>query len=146
MTASHEQLRLLSVFHYVVAGLAGLFSLFPLVYVGMGVFFLVGSFPSTGHGAPPPPFIGWFMIGLGTIMMLFGLGYVALMIIAGRSLARRRRHTLCLVAAAFSCMFMPFGTVLGVFTIVVLLEPEVQTLFGRSALAPEARSTPLHAP
>jgi hypothetical protein len=31
--------------------------------------------------------------------------------------------------AAISCIFMPFGTVLGVFTIIVLLRPSVKELF-----------------
>jgi hypothetical protein len=32
--------------------------------------------------------------------------------------------------AGVACMFMPFGTVLGVFTIVVLLRDSVKELFG----------------
>ena len=32
--------------------------------------------------------------------------------------------------AAISCAFMPFGTVLGVFTLIVLLRPGVKELFG----------------
>jgi hypothetical protein len=31
--------------------------------------------------------------------------------------------------AAIACMFMPFGTVLGVFTIIVLMRPSVKELF-----------------
>jgi hypothetical protein len=34
--------------------------------------------------------------------------------------------------AALSCAFMPFGTVLGVFTIVVLVRPSVKQLFESS--------------
>jgi hypothetical protein len=36
MNQDSEHLRLLSIFHYVVAGVAALFSFFPLFYVGMG--------------------------------------------------------------------------------------------------------------
>ena len=32
--------------------------------------------------------------------------------------------------AGIECMFTPFGTVLGVFTIIVLMRPEVKTMFG----------------
>lgn len=35
----------------------------------------------------------------------------------------------CLVMAGIECMFMPFGTVLGVFTIIVLMRESVQKLF-----------------
>jgi hypothetical protein len=36
----------------------------------------------------------------------------------------------CLVVAGIECIFMPFGTVLGVFTIIVLMRPSVRNLFG----------------
>jgi len=51
------------------------------------------------------------------------------MLIAGRNLAKRRHHTFCLVVAAISCIFMPFGTILGVLTIIVLMRPSVKGLF-----------------
>ena len=35
-----RHLRLLSIFHYVVAGMMGLFTCFPGIYVGLGVMFL----------------------------------------------------------------------------------------------------------
>ena len=35
----------------------------------------------------------------------------------------------CLVIAALLCMITPFGTVLGVFTIIVLVRPSVKLLF-----------------
>ena len=36
MNQDTEHLRLLAIFHYVVAGLAALFSLFPLLYTTVG--------------------------------------------------------------------------------------------------------------
>ena len=35
--------------------------------------------------------------------------------------------------AATMCLFMPFGTVLGVFTIIVLMRPSVKPLFDQAA-------------
>ena len=52
-----------------------------------------------------------------------------LFVLAGRNLARRRRYLFCQVVAGVGCMFMPFGTVLGVFTLVVLSRPAVRNLF-----------------
>ena len=46
-------------------------------------------------------------------------------------LQQRRRPTLCLVVAGLECMMFPFGSVLGVFTIIILLRPCVRQLFGR---------------
>ena len=36
---------------------------------------------------------------------------------------------LCLVVGALECMMMPFGTVLGVFTLIALTKPSVKALF-----------------
>jgi hypothetical protein len=41
----------------------------------------------------------------------------------------------CFVVAAIECIFMPFGTVLGVFTIIVLSRPSVKALFQSEAAA-----------
>ena len=38
----------------------------------------------------------------------------------------------CLVVAAIQCAFVPFGTVLGVFTIFALQKLVVRQLFGRA--------------
>lgn len=126
-TARH--LRLLATFHYVLAAVAAFASLLPALYIGMGVAVLSGALPVPRGGTPPPPGLAWFFVGLGAALMLLGLAYVVLLVVAGRSLARTRRWTFCLVVAALSCAFFPFGTVLGVFTIVVLVKPEVKAAF-----------------
>ena len=43
------------------------------------------------------------------------------------------RQTFCVVVAAISCCFTPLGTVLGVFTLIVLFRPSVKALFGLDA-------------
>jgi hypothetical protein len=126
MAQQRDDVRLLAVFHWVLAGLAALFSLFPLLYLGLGVAMLRGQLDGP-H--PPPPFIGWMMIAVGTTMTLMGLGYAVLVALAGRWLAKNRNWTFIMVVAALSCAFFPFGTVLGVFTIIVLVKPEVKALF-----------------
>lgn len=52
--------------------------------------------------------------------------------VAGYLLARRRGYFFCLVMAGIACTFSPFGTVLGVFTLLVLLRSSVKQLFGRT--------------
>lgn len=51
------------------------------------------------------------------------------MAIAGRFLALARHWTFCLVVAALSCAFFPFGTVLEVFSIIALSESESKAVF-----------------
>ena len=124
-----EHLQLLSIFHYVVGGMLALVSCIPLIHVGLGVLVVAApSFLGPG-GQRPPPFIGLLFIVIGGAIILFGWTLAALVIYAGRCLARHRRHLYCLVVAALSCLFMPLGTVLGVFTIIVLLRPSVKEIF-----------------
>lgn len=134
-----KHLDLLAVFHYVVAGLAALLSLFALIYVGLGGGMLVSPEAFADGGDPPPAFVGCMLLAMGGMLLLLGLGYAALTAYAGRCLARRRRYVLCLVSAAISCLFSPFGTVLGIFTIIVLMQDGVrEVLFaqGEGAAAP----------
>lgn len=129
MNRDLEHLRLLSIFHYVVAGLAFLFSLFPIIHLVLGLVMLTGRFDSNSVDAPPEA-LGWIFVGVALFVMMLGFGFAACLALAGRYLAIHRNHTFCMVMAALACMFMPFGTVLGVFTIVVLTRDSVREIFG----------------
>lgn len=131
MTADEEHLRLLSIFHYVVAGLGAVFSLIPVMHILMGVGMLTGGFD--GPATPQEGRIfGWFFIAMGSALFLGGLTFSACLAFAGHALARRERYTFCLVMAAVACALFPFGTILGVFTIIVLQKQPVRELFGRT--------------
>ncbi len=125
-----EHLQLLMVFHYVLAGLTALAGFFPLIHVAMGVMFVSGAMGTGGPstGAPPDAF-GWIFIVAGAGMSLLLWTFAALLFVAGRALAGRRSRTFCQVIAAISCAGFPFGTALGVFTIIVLQRPSVRALF-----------------
>jgi hypothetical protein len=53
-------------------------------------------------------------------------------LIAGRSLALRKRYSFALVIACIECLFIPFGTILGVFTIVALSRESIRALFSKT--------------
>ena len=131
MNSDAEHLRLLAIFHYIVAGLAALFSFFPLLYTGMGAFFVwAANHPNPKQtGEPPPEFLGWIFIACGSFFFLLGLTMAVCILIAGRSLAMRKRYMFTFVVACVECIFMPFGTVLGVFTIIALSRESVKALF-----------------
>jgi hypothetical protein len=120
------QLRLLSVFHYVVAGLMALVALFPALYLVLGLLMATGRLAPGDDGGEV---VGWLMASCGSFLVIVGLGCAMLVVLAGRSLAEQRRHTYCLVVAAILCLFAPFGTLLGVFTIIVLVRPSVRARF-----------------
>jgi len=132
MNQDEEHLKLLSVFHYVVAAFAGMISLFPLIHLAIGIGMLTGSFPPDKSGSPMPAFMGLFFIGMASVFILCGLSLTVCLILAGRNLAAHRRYVFCLVVAALSCLLTPFGTVLGIFTILVLMRPSVRVLFGQT--------------
>jgi hypothetical protein len=125
-----EHLKLLSLFHYVVGTLIGFFSSFFIIHALLGIAFITRPELITDEsGTAPPAFIGWVFALLGSSVVLFGWIIAVCMIAAGRFLIRRRHYTFCLVTAAASCLFAPFGTVLGIFTIIVLSRSSVKELF-----------------
>src|SRR5437773_4842347 len=131
MNQDKEHLRLLAIFHYIVAGLAALFSFFPLLYSTIGAIFIFVS----RHGKPkpgedlPPEFLGWIFVGLGSFLLLLGIAMAICILIAGRCLSRFKCYSFTLVIACVECLFIPFGTILGVFTIIVLSRESVKALF-----------------
>lgn len=135
MPANQDQdhLRLLGIFHYVLAGMLALFACFPLMYVLMGLLFVFAPAKMDPHGQPPPAFIGWILVAFGFAFSLVGWALAVLTLVAGRNIAARRRLLFCQVIAGVVCLFMPFGTVLGVFTLIVLMRPSVKELFDTNA-------------
>jgi hypothetical protein len=131
MNQDMEHLRLLAIFHYVVAGLAALFSFFPLLYTTVGAIFIFAARHGTAKPGEelPPEFLGWIFAVMGSVLFLIGLAMAICILIAGRSLALRKRYTFALVMACIECLFIPLGTILGVFTIVVISRESVRGLF-----------------
>jgi hypothetical protein len=119
---------LLAIFHYVVAGLAGLMTCFALLYFGIGLALVSGNVPAP-PGAPPPAAFGWLFVVMGAGGLVLGWGVAVCMVVAGRLLQRCRGYLFCMVMAGIACAWMPFGTILGVFTIFVLVRPSVKELF-----------------
>lgn len=129
-----EHLKLLSIFHYIVAGLSALFACIPFIHLAIGIgFVLFGD--KTGKGSDgPPAFVGWLFIGLASFFILLGWTHAILVFLAGRFITARKHHTYCFVVACVQCIFIPTGTILGIFTIIVLNRPSVKALFPVSTL------------
>jgi len=129
-----EHLKLLSIFHIILGALTALTACIFLFHVGFGLmmannqaFFASGA---KGPNAAPPAFFGYTMAAMGGIALLAGWVMGALNIAAGIYLKQRKNMTFLLVVAGIDCLVaMPIGTVLGVFTFIVLFRPSVKTLF-----------------
>ena len=136
MNQDKEHLRLLAIFHYVVAGLAALFSFFPLLYTTIGTIFIFTARHGTAKPGEelPPEFLGWIFAVIGSVLFLIGLAMAICVLIAGRSLALRKRYSFAFVMACIECLFIPFGTILGVFTILFLSRESVRALFSTATV------------
>ena len=126
MREDEEHLNLLSVFHYVVGALTAVASCVFLVHVAMGIAVVCGLFD--GQGGPPRA-LGWLFIVFPSMLILGGWTLAGFIIAAGHKLRRRTSRTFCLVVAGCECMLMPFGTILGIFTLLVLMRDSVRELF-----------------
>lgn len=131
MGTDEEQLNLLALLHFILAGLTALMACIPIIHVVLGIMMVTGQF----HGADAPPeVLGWIFIGFGGLFMVMGWTLAALTAVAGFRLKQRRWRVFCMVIAALQCLNMPLGTALGVFSLIVLSRPSVTALFERPSV------------
>ena len=126
-----EQVKLLSIFHFIFAGLA----LLGIVFLCMHYYILHTAFSNpdlwkTHKEVFPPPkaffdaFI-WFYLFMGVIL----LAVVVLNLLSGLFLWRKRYRLFSMIIGGLDCVQIPFGTALGVFTIMVLSRDSVRELY-----------------
>lgn len=144
-----ERLRLLTIAAYIRGGIIAAFSCFFLIYVLM--FALMGAIPDsawqTNNAAAhrssansgdllaspsptpqvvnpgPPKFLFGIMAAFFGLLVLLGWTIGGLTAYAGWCIHRRRRKLLVLIVSGFNCIFIPYGTLFGVATILVLSSP-----------------------
>lgn len=124
-----QHLKLLSIFHYVLGGILAFFFLFPLIHLTIGILFITQSIPSDSSGNLPPQEFGYFFAAVGAIFFILGEALAIATIVSGRFLKRRQRYWFSFVIACLLCLFTPLGTILGVFTIIVLSRQSVKELY-----------------
>lgn len=128
--ADESHLSLLSAFHFVGAGLA-LFALLFLLLHGaiMSTVFNNPKIWEGQKGTPPPveifAVLKWFYVVGGLWFIASGV----LNVISGVFLRTRKHRTFSMVVAGLNCLHMPLGTILGVFTLVVLVRDSVAELY-----------------
>lgn len=127
-----QYLQYLAIGHYIMAALAFVFGSIPILQILAG--FLMAT-DVLGSAVYDIPRVG---LAAGIVFMLIGLIYVLatwiygfFMIKAANALKEQRNHVLCVVMAAVSCMFAPVGTVLGILTLLLLLNNDVKAAFDR---------------
>ncbi|HEX4629557.1 MAG TPA: hypothetical protein VH188_01200 [Chthoniobacterales bacterium] len=151
---ARERLRLLVIGFYVKGAVTAVFVSFLLFHF---VFMLGFSFMPESAWNPPPkpattsesfsvspspsprpvnqgPPVVIFRIFAGVIGLIILLGWTfgGLTIYAGRCLQKRSHRLFIFVMAALNCPFIPWGTLLGIATFVVLQTPFARREFGLS--------------
>ncbi len=139
-----EQLRLLC-WGYVFSGvLTGLFSLLGLVYAGMGLimsrfFAEIARNPAQVETIPAES-LGTIIGIAGAVFFLVSIMLAAAKLWAARCIKQRQSRVFCMVVAGISCLGVPYGTVLGICTFLVLGRQSVVSRFNDSNLAPEGQA------
>jgi hypothetical protein len=122
------QLKLISILYYIWAALHACVGLIGVLFIAAGAFLsVIPQFAHTNN--PPPPWFGALFVGLGIFVFLMIEAGAVLMFLVGRFLSRRTHHTYCMVMAGISCLSIPLGTALGLFTILTLQRPSVRAMF-----------------
>jgi hypothetical protein len=142
-----EHLSALSIGHYILAGVS-LFSGIPALMWGVAGAKLLdeaGSDMAVALGdisgqAGADPFGGGadaMLADVGTLLVTAIVAGLVIALVAAIHLTlvavkikQRRWWTFCYLTGWGECLMFPFGTILGIFTIIVLGRPSVKKLFG----------------
>ncbi|PCJ56297.1 MAG: hypothetical protein COA79_19200 [Planctomycetota bacterium] len=126
-----EQINLLAIFHYVVGGMGIFFSCFPLIHMTVGILMITSDdlFTNKSNQRPPPEFMGYFFAFIGGLFFLIGQAISISIIYSGRCLHKKKKYMFSFVLACIACTFAPFGTILGIFTIIVLSRDSTKKLY-----------------
>jgi hypothetical protein len=129
-----QYLKILSIFHFIVAAITALFACFPIIFlIGLGMLGVSVIPGMSGEDASLPfPFslIGSFFIGLIGSVILGGWIFAVCQALSGYFLLTRKHYLFCLIVAGIECGLSPLGTALGVFTFFLLFQPAVREMFG----------------
>lgn len=131
MNEDISYLNLLSLFHFIVAGIAGLFSCLPLVNLLIGIPTLryVPYALSQGEYFSQYTLTPLMFILLPTGMAVIGWMFAIAVALNGYYIKNRKWLKYCMIMSGIETIFTPFGTALGVFTIILLTKPNIKNLF-----------------
>lgn len=125
-----DHLRLLAIFHLVAGGL-GLLGVLGLI-VHYLIFREVINDPNIWKMVPnaPQPQQMWVAFEmLYAFMAVMMIAFAVVNLISGLCIRARKYRTFSLVVAALNCLQLPLGTMLGIFTFVVLLRDSVRETY-----------------
>ena len=138
MDTTEHDLKLLSIGFFIQGGIATFYGLLAACYIGfVGAIltFIAKSAPADPRNQIPPGLLA-LIGGVATGIVFLALAGGLCLLYSGVALRRHRHRTFVLVMAALSLLMFPYGTVLGVFTFMVLQRPAARLLFGEPPALP----------
>jgi hypothetical protein len=124
-----EHLRLLRLGFFISAATNILWVFFPLIYVMMGALMLSGALDGAKPADAPPKALGLVLVFIGLGISLIAATFAVLKLLAAQAIGKRQRKGLIFTTAIISCLSLPWGTALGVLTLIVLSRPSVAAQF-----------------
>ena len=121
-----DHIKILSIFHYILCGLSVCGILFLILHymIFQTIFTNDEMFSEDPANRPPEDFLAifvWFYLLMGLFILIFGV----MNFLSARFMTQRKNRLFSLITAGINCIQFPFGTTLGVFTIIVLLRDSV---------------------
>ena len=121
------RLQLVAMWFYVLAVIQGLYAIGFFILAGSGFLLSLGWIqeqawlpPSSSAGEYTAP-----MLAYGA----FGAIMSTISVLAARRVSARRSRSFCLYASMANLLFLPWGTLIGLYSIVVLTRPRIRAKF-----------------
>ena len=124
-------LNLLAIFHLIVAGIVGLLACLPLIELFISVPMLkdVPYALSQNEFFSQTTLAPLIFILIPSGITVVGWMFAIAIALNGYYLKNRKWLDYCMVVSGMETIFMPFGTILGVFAMILLTKPNIKNLF-----------------
>jgi|GEM_PF-2699518 len=99
------------------------------------------SMQAQSKGGPSPEIFGSFFVAAGLAFFLLGQALSIALILPARFFKQRKYYLFSFILACLACVCFPFGTILGVLTIIMLARPAVKEIYGRVSKRHSCRFT-----
>lgn len=125
-----EHLRLLAIFHFVQGALTLLMAFFLMTYTG--ILSLVMNSPEMSAATGDTAIVGdvfGILAGVFGVLSFLSLAYGVALIVSGIFMRQRKARMFSFVVALPNLLSIPWGTLLSVFTLIVLSRESVKSMY-----------------
>ncbi|HEY4156705.1 MAG TPA: hypothetical protein VGM29_01365 [Polyangiaceae bacterium] len=130
-----QDLKVLSILHFVYAGIIAFTGILLVAYLVIAAALVASTSSAAKPSAGEAAVVGTvFIVIFGSLILLLWVK-AALLVYSGLSLRKLERKLLSQIVAVLACINLPFGTALGVYTLVVLSRPSISWRYAKNRLA-----------